>query len=429
MYIPLIPRLKALLANTLSAQRMRYRAHEHQHRDGHISDIMDSSHYRALLGQHVVLEGKTLPHKFFDDPRDIVLGLSTDGFAPHRRRKKTAWPLILFNYNLPPEIRFHLEHILPLGVIPGPKKPADFDSFLWPAIQEFLRLSAGVHTFDSMSDSFFALRAYLVLVFGDIPAISMVMRMKGHNGFCPCRMCSIHGIRPPDTRHPTHYVPLDRSQHPDVLAGSEAQAYDPSALPLRSHAEFLQQAHEVQFAPSEAEHERLSKLYGIKGTPALSSLSSLSFPSSFPYDFMHLLYENVLKNLMLLWTGDYKGLDSGEEDYEFPSTVWDAIGEASAASGDTIPSVFGPRPPNVAKDKTSWTADLRSFWSIYVAPIVLSGRFKKRKYYDHFVLLVRLINRCLQFEITTAEVDELKSGFIEWVKQYERYAHGPCHCF
>ncbi len=166
---------------------------------------------KGLKEQHVVVEGKQLPHKYFDDCRDIAMGLSTDGFAPHRQRKKTAWPIILFNYNLPPEIHFHLEHILPLGVILGPKKPVDFNLFLWPVIQEFLRLAIGVHAFNSLSDTFFALRAYLILVFGDIPAMSMVMWMKGHNGFAPCGMCHIHGVRIPGSHQPTHYVPLDCS--------------------------------------------------------------------------------------------------------------------------------------------------------------------------------------------------------------------------
>jgi len=38
--------------------------------------------------------------------------------------------LIIFNYNLPPDVRFHINNILALGVIPGPKKPIDADSFL-----------------------------------------------------------------------------------------------------------------------------------------------------------------------------------------------------------------------------------------------------------------------------------------------------------
>src|SRR4051812_7354278 len=93
---------------------------------------------------------------FFGCSRHCI-GLSTDGFGPFHRRKQTAWPLLLFNYNLPPDIRFHIKNILCVGVIPGPKKPKDFDSFLWPLVQELLKLALGVRTFDVTSCELFLL--------------------------------------------------------------------------------------------------------------------------------------------------------------------------------------------------------------------------------------------------------------------------------
>ena len=130
-----------------------------------------------------------------------------------------------------------------MGVVPGPKKPVNFDSFLWPLVQELLQLALRVHAYDAATESFFPLRAYLVLVFGDIPAISMVTRMKGHNGYRPCRMCNITGVRIPDARQPTHYVPLDRYNHPHIRNNPDAiQNYDTARLPLRTDAEFRQQA-------------------------------------------------------------------------------------------------------------------------------------------------------------------------------------------
>ena len=69
----------------------------------------------------------------------------------------TAWPIIVYNFNLPPDIRFHREYILCLGVVPGPKKPKDFDSFLWPAVEEFLRLILGTHTYDALQRELFLL--------------------------------------------------------------------------------------------------------------------------------------------------------------------------------------------------------------------------------------------------------------------------------
>ncbi|RDX50223.1 hypothetical protein OH76DRAFT_1316031, partial [Lentinus brumalis] len=89
IYLPLIPRLKAYLANPELAKKMQYRGREHDHEDGKVKDVPDSRHYRSLLGQKVVVSGRELPHKFFEDPRDVALGLSTDGFAIFRRRTKT----------------------------------------------------------------------------------------------------------------------------------------------------------------------------------------------------------------------------------------------------------------------------------------------------------------------------------------------------
>ncbi|KZV73981.1 hypothetical protein PENSPDRAFT_711539 [Peniophora sp. CONT] len=136
---------------------------------------------------------------------------------------------------------------------------------------------------------------------------------------------------------------------------------------------------------------------------------------------MHLIWENLVKNLVLHWTGTFKSLGEGAGSYRIDKSVWDAIGAAAAVSGDTIPGCFGARPPNFAAEKMSSTADTWSFWTLYLAPIQLDRKFTERKYYDHFVQLVRLLHMCLQFEITRTEVAEIRQGFIDWVEKYEEY--------
>jgi hypothetical protein len=411
-----------MYANPAKAKEMQYRVFEHEHTAGKISDVFDSHIYRRLLGTRVAINGSNASHEYFCDPRDIALGLSTDGFCPFKRRKAiTAWPLVLFNYNLAPEIRFHRDNKIDLGTIPGPNKPKDFDSYAWPVFEEFMRLQHGVRAFDVLADELFLLRGYLLLIFGDIPAISMIMRMTGHNGFSPCRMCKILGVRIPDSQNNTHYVPLDRSFYPSVADSTSAvTAYHGAELPLRTEAEMLSQAREVRDAPSKTQRGRLSKAYGIKGVSLFSNLKSLSFPLSFPYDFMHLIWENVIPNLILLWTGEFKGLDEGTGEYTFPSKVWEAIGEATAAAGSTIPSVFGVRPPNPAKHKSSYSAEAWSLWTLYLGPVLLRRRFRNQRYYKHFIQLVELLQICLQFEITTEEVQTVRDGFINWVDEYEK---------
>jgi hypothetical protein len=113
---------------------MQYRA-SHQHDPTKVTDIFDGAHYSLLRESFVTVGGKELPNWFFSDPRNVALGLSTDGFSPFKHRTKTAWPIILFNYNLPPEEQILKQNIISVGIIPGPKKPGDSDSFLWPLWQ------------------------------------------------------------------------------------------------------------------------------------------------------------------------------------------------------------------------------------------------------------------------------------------------------
>ena len=429
VYIPLIPRLVGYFKNTELIHKMEYRGgygvdnpNAHHHEPGKMTDFFDSVHYRELLHKNVVIDGKEMPYKHFSDVRDICLALSSDGFAPFKRRKQTCWPLILYNFNLPPEIRFLIAYTICIGVIPCPKKPKDYDSYLFPAVEELLTLAAGVRAFDNLRREMFLLRAFLVLVFGDMPAMAMIMRMKGHNGLRPCRMCNIEGLRVPESRATTHYVPLNRSRHPMVRSNaSMVKIYDPANLPLRTHEEIMRQGREVEDCEVAAHAAYFAKKYGVKGVPLLSYLSSLSFPRSFPADFMHLIWENVVKLLVLLWTGEFKGIDEGSGCYELQPKVWEAIGEATAASGSSLPYAFGARPPNVAGDKSACTAETWSFWTLYIAPVLLHRKFQSRKYYDHFVELVKLLLICLQFEYSDEDIETVWVGMINWVKKFEEW--------
>ena len=291
-----------------------------------------------------------------------------------------------------------------------PKVVKDMDSFLYPLYRELEKLAKGIATLDIRSAELFLLRAFLILVFGDMPAVAKVMQMKGHNGFCPCRFCEIHGVcHPPGN---VYYVPLAR------FNGDES--YDPTALQKRTHERFLNQAEEVIMAPTTAEEDRLSMLCGIKGVPLLSLVGTLSLPLSFPLDFMHLIFENLVPNLIGHYTGNFKGLDAGTEDYTIPANIWSEICQIGSASGDTIPSQFGARVPNLEKERSRMTAEAWSFWLMYIGPIVLRNRFTKPRYYTHFMKLVRLVHLCLSYDMESSDIDVIRVGFQDWVLEYEK---------
>ena len=135
---------------------------------------------------------------------------------------------------------------------------------------------------------------------------------------------------------------------------------------------------------------------------------------------MHLIFENLVPNLIRHYTGDFKGLDSGTESYDLPKSMWDVIGEAAARSGDTIPSGFGARMPNICTERSSMTAEAWSTWITYLGPILLRGRFSKLVYYEHFVKLSRLVHLCMSYEMKRSDIVLIRDGFIEWVQEYER---------
>lgn len=90
------------------------------------------------------------------------------------------------------------------------------DSFLWPLVQELLQLKISISAFDTIPNVVFLLHAYLIIVFGDIPAVSMIMHMKGHNAILPCCMCEIQDVHIPFSSATTNYVPLHCDQFPDL---------------------------------------------------------------------------------------------------------------------------------------------------------------------------------------------------------------------
>ena len=244
-YFPLIPRLQGFFQSNQTVARMSY-CRDFRPHESKICDIFDSAHYQHLLRHRVVLDGEKLSHRYFSDPRDIALSLSTDSYLLNGQRRKgpCATPIVLQNYNLPPKCRTRLDNLLCVGIIPGPHQPKDVGSFLCPLDDELAELACGVPTFDAATKSVFDLHAYNLFKLGDIVAIEKFLKIKGHNGIHPCRSCKIKGVRG-DGR--TYYVPI----HPprDLANADEHIEWDPRNLPLRSHQDFIAITTQISEAP------------------------------------------------------------------------------------------------------------------------------------------------------------------------------------
>ncbi|XP_073309921.1 uncharacterized protein [Primulina huaijiensis] len=119
----------------------------------------------------------TINHKwpnFASDPRNLRLGLATDGFNPFGDLSSgySCWPVILVNYNLPPLMCMTKENHMLTLLIPGPKQPGnDIDVYLEPLVEDLKEIwDTGVEAYDAFNKSMFNLKVILMWTINDFPA-------------------------------------------------------------------------------------------------------------------------------------------------------------------------------------------------------------------------------------------------------------------
>src|ERR1700722_3485310 len=426
-YLPLIPRLQAFFQNPYKINQLTYRAKFH-HVPGRIGDVFDGQLYRDLLAKPVIVDGIHRPYNHFSNPHDIALSLCSDSYLLYKRRRggPSATPILIQILNLPPLIRTHLEHLMCLGVIPGPHQPKDLASFLTLFEDECAELALGVPTFNFLDNTEFDLHAYLVFQTGDIVAMEKLLNIRGHNGYSPCRSCSMKGVRNVTEGGTIYYIPLTTPNLPHQSRPS----MDPRSLPLRHHNDFITTAKRMAAAQTAKKREKIGKYHGIRGEPILGCrVNTIDHANSSPWDCMHLFFENDIPNMVSLWTGRFKGLDSGTEDYEIAPNVWEEIGAETAEAVKDIPAAFVRVLGNIAEDRSTFTAESWAFWFIYLAPILLKDRFHHVKYYKHACLLAKILKRMLKLDLTLVEIDELEDEVIDWVELFEKYAFSPSNMY
>ncbi|QRV83012.1 Transposase family Tnp2 protein [Ceratobasidium sp. AG-Ba] len=426
-YTPLIPQLQALFRDRNMIEKLGYRARAEAVYDPDVTyDVFDSENYRTLRNTQVHPESD---YCFFDNPEDLALGIATDGFTLFKRRERglsTAWPIIVLNYNIDPRYRTRLENTLCVGVIPGPRQCKDLNSFLVPLLDELLLLERGVESIKvplEVNPEYpdagisFVLRAFMIMLMGDIPAVTKLLAMKGHNGKTPCRTCYIQGVPYRYPRTTVYYVPL-------TMPGGE-QALQPNLLLHRTHELF-----QLHYRSLEALNDNpprrteLSQDLGINARPIFARLKSIDLATCAPYDIMHLLFENLVPNMIAHWTGRFKNLDQGIGNYELAPGAWDEIGRLTAAAAPLIPSRFVGTLPDIASHQSLYKAEAYAFWWQYIGPILLHGRLNQ-PYYDHYILGREIVIRSVQLTITSEQIDELEEMIFRWVSEYEQlyYQH------
>ncbi|XP_073120780.1 uncharacterized protein [Henckelia pumila] len=157
---------------------------ENSSQDGILRHPADSPAWKTFDERHP---------EFGADPKNIRLGLATDGFNPFKNQSTShsTWPVVLMPYNLPPWESMKPHSIILSTLIPGPKAPGnDIDVYLRPLLAELKDLGEnGIVTYDACNKEMFQMRAALMWTISDFPCLGC---LSGWNTYAKnaCSTCA-----------------------------------------------------------------------------------------------------------------------------------------------------------------------------------------------------------------------------------------------
>ncbi|XP_047257600.1 uncharacterized protein LOC124889667 [Capsicum annuum] len=167
-YLPLILRLKRLYVSNRLAPHMR-RHHKNRRPPRVMCYLSDREAWKHFDRKYP---------EFIAEPRNIRLGLCSDGFTPYSVSVApySCWPVYLTPYNLPPEMCMTSRYIFLNYIIPGLRNlKILIDVYLRPLIEELNQLwIEGVEIFDVSLKKNFNLQAVLMWTISDFPTYEML---------------------------------------------------------------------------------------------------------------------------------------------------------------------------------------------------------------------------------------------------------------
>jgi hypothetical protein len=94
-------------------------------------------------------------------------------------------------------------YVLPGGFIPGPNKPKNMDSFLFPGLHHLCALQReGLYIWDASTNRLFISKLFLGLSTADGPGMAYLNGLVGHHGKYGCRLyCPVPGCHKPNGSH------------------------------------------------------------------------------------------------------------------------------------------------------------------------------------------------------------------------------------
>src|ERR1700761_8843782 len=286
--VPIGPQLQALWRSSKSADDINYR-------ERHTEEIrkeLKTNHGR-LFEYGDVFDGTAYLDAYAKGkikPGDMVLMLSIDGAQLYCNKLSDCWIYIWVVLDYSPDLRYKKKYVLIGGFIPGPHKPKNIDSFLFPGIHHLSALQkTGLSVWDARDKVLKTMTPFLALATADGPAMSYLNGLVTHNGKCGCRLyCGFKGRLPPGGKH---YFPVCLKPHNYSAQGSDHDDVKCRDVRTGSDESYKQNLEYVVASNSQAEYERRRLRTGICRPSIFLGLpesSTFGVPHMFGSDIMHL---------------------------------------------------------------------------------------------------------------------------------------------
>ena len=125
-----------------------------------------------------------------------------------------------------------------------------------------------------------------------------------------------------------------------------------------------------------------------------------------------MVWQNLLPQLIDLWTGNFNDLDSGLEGYMLKPTVLNALNATLKPSRKTMPTQYGCGVPELTK-RSEFIAETWDVFTTQLSPSLLRRAFDDSRYYEHFVRLVKLLRTLISFDLPHDELASLRRGIAK----------------
>ncbi len=447
---PIGPQLQTLYASPDTATLMRHRAtrtdtirqqivlHGHQSIT-HFDDIYYANDYLALVNNNTIKAD------------DIVLMFSLDGAQLYQNKGSDCWFFVWVLFDLPPTHRYKKQFVLPGGVISGPKKPKNIESFLYPSLYHLAALQRqGLQIWDAARQIQIRSDPFLYLATADAPGMALLNGLVGHTGRCGCRVyCGQHGYHKPSK--PIYYPALllpdvadddararlagpssSESDGEQGQGGVQRRGKDQSVhnLSLDSTADIARYARnllKVESSGSENQYARRRLRTGIARPTIMSGLSRAQKPPrGFGLDLMHLISLNLTDLVISLLRGTLVCEEpDNKATWDFAvfhnaKKTWKDHGALVADATRFLPSSFDRPPRNPTLKISSGYKAWEFLLYVYGLLPGLLRTLQAPVYYRHFCKLVLGVRLLLQRSLPRNILPMAQQCIVEYVEEFEK---------